>query len=406
MKDTSKTKGQLISELLELRQRVSQLEVLETKRKKAEEALRESEEKFRSVAERNFDMIYELDMEGRITHVSAAGETLDGGKPEDVLGTFFKDHLPESEKAKGIHALTTVSKGQSMQNYKLDIIRIDGSIISFEFNSSPIIKDGEVVGVQGIARDITERKLAEEKEREVETLKEINRLRTDLLANVSHELRTPLATIKGYSTMLLNYDAKLKPAAKQEHLRSIDSATDQLMDLIDQLLDMSQLEAGLFKLKKESTSIPTFIREIMAESQARAPQHRFMLNFPNKLPRVSIDSKRVRQVLANLIDNATKYSDTGTEVAIQIHRKPTELVFSITDQGPGIPEEYLERVFDRMYRVEHEQHPNHASGIGLGLSICKGLVEAHGGNIWIESEVGKGTSCLFTIPLQKTGGTA
>ncbi len=403
-KYTPKTKDQLISELSELRQRVSQLEILEIERKKAEEALRESEERFRSVAERNFDMIYELDLEGRITYLSAAGETLAGGKPEEILGTFFQDHLPVSEKPKGIHALTTVAKGQSMSSYQLDIIRKDGAIVSFEFNSSPIVKEGKVVGIEGIARDITERKRIEEKEREVETLKEINRLRTELLANVSHELRTPLATIKGYSTMLLNYDAKLKHAAKQDHLRSIDSATDQLMDLIDQLLDMSQLEAGLFKLKKESTSISTFIREIMAESQARAPRHRFVLNFPNKLPRVSIDSKRVRQILANLIDNATKYSGTGTEVTIQIQRKLNELVFSITDQGPGIPEEYLERVFDRMYRVEYEQYPNHASGIGLGLSICKGLVEAHGGNIWIESEVGKGTSCFFTIPLQETGG--
>ena len=112
-----------------------------------------------------------------------------------------------------------------------------------------------------------------------------------------------------------------------------------------------------------------------------------------------IDAKRIRQVLANLIDNAIKYSKTGTEVTIRIQGNPNDIVFSVNDQGPGIPKEYLERVFDRMYRVEHEQHPNQASGIGLGLSICKGLVEAHGGNIWIESEVGKGTSCFFTIPL-------
>ncbi|MFC2027255.1 ATP-binding protein [Chloroflexota bacterium] len=398
-KDTSKTKDQLISELVKLRGRVSQLEVLETERKLAEDALRESEERFRGVAERNFDMIYELDLEGRITYLSSAGEMLAGGKPEEILGTFFHDHLPESEKPKGIDALTTVSKGQSMHSYQLDIIRNDGSVVSFEFNSSPILKDGGVVGVYGVARDITERKRAEEKEREVETLKEIDRLRTDLLANVSHELRTPLATIKGYATMLLNYDAKLAFDAKQDHLNSIDNAADQLMELIDGLLDISQLEAGLFKLRKTPTGISDLITDAVIESQARAPQHQMILEIPKKLPKVDIDSRRIRQVLDNLIDNACKYSKPQTDVIIRAKRVNQELVISVTDHGTGIPKQYRERVFDRMYRVEQEQSSNQASGMGLGLSICKGLVEAHNGRIWIESKVDKGTTCLFTLPL-------
>lgn len=398
-KDTSKTKDQLISELVKLRRRVGQLEVLETERKLAEDALRESEERFRGVAERNFDMIYELDLEGRITYLSSAGEMLAGGKPEEILGTFFHDHLPESEKPKGIDALTTVSKGQSMHSYQLDIIRNDGSVVSFEFNSSPILKDGGVVGVYGVARDITERKGAEEKERELETLKEIDRLRTDLLANVSHELRTPLATIKGYATMLLNYDAKLAFDAKQDHLNSIDSAADQLMELIDGLLDISQLEAGLFKLRKTPTGISDLITDAVIESQARAPQHQMILEIPKKLPKVDIDSRRIRQVLDNLIDNACKYSKPQTDVIIRVKRVNQELVISVTDHGTGIPKQYRERVFDRMYRVEQEQSSNQASGMGLGLSICKGLVEAHNGRIWIESKVGKGTTCLFTLPL-------
>lgn len=399
LKDTSKTKDQLISELLELRQRVSQLEILETERKLAEAALRESEERFRGVAERNFDMIYELDLEGRITYLSSAGEMLAGGKPEEILGTFFQDHLPKSEKLKGINALTFVSKGQSMHSYQLDIIRNDGSVVSFEFNSSPIFKDGEVIGVYGVARDITERKRAEEKEREVETLKEIDRLRTELLANVSHELRTPLATIKGYATLLLNYDAKLAYDAKQDHLNSIDSAADQLMELIDELLDMSQLEAGLFRLRKTLASISDLVCDAVTESQARVPQHQIISEVPKKLPKVNIDARRIRQVLDNLIDNASKYAKPETEVIIRVKRVNQEIVISVTDHGAGIPEQYRDRVFDRMYRVEQEQSSSHASGIGLGLSICKGLVEAHNGRIWIESEVGEGTTCFFTLPL-------
>lgn len=398
MKDP-RTREMLLAEISVLRQRVGQLEFSEAELKRTEKALRQSEERFRGLTERNFDLIYELDLEGRIVYQSAAAARLAGGHPERMMGRFFYEGLPEADRIKGLQALETLKKGESIQGLQLGVINGGGEVASWEFNVSPIFEDGRVVGIEGVGKDVTERKRAEEKAREVETLKEIDRLRTELLANVSHELRTPLATIKGYATMLLNYESRLQLDSRRQYVRSIDSAADQLMGLINQLLEMSRLEAGITRLNRAPTNICELIQGTVSESQVRAPGHRLVLDLPKSAPIMDIDAKSIRQVLDNLIDNATKYSPSGTSVTIRARRESRNLVISVADQGRGIAPEHLERVFERMYRVESEQGSDHVSGIGLGLAICKGLVEGHGGRIWMESEPGKGSSCSFTLPL-------
>lgn len=246
-----------------------------------------------------------------------------------------------------------------------------------------------------------ERKQAE---RKIFKYKELDKLKSDLLSTVSHELRTPMATIKGYSTMLLDYDRRLKPGEKREYLQSVDRATDRLTELIDHLLDMSRLEAGLMEIEKTPTDISKLIQETLTETQIRAPEHQIKLKLRERLPKVNIDAKRIRQVLDNIIDNATKYSKKGTEVVVSAERDGQELVISVTDQGIGIPAKDLERVFDRMCRIEQRLTPG-IGGVGLGLAICKGLVEAHSGRIWVESKRGKGSTFFFTLPLDTKGGS-
>jgi len=226
----------------------------------------------------------------------------------------------------------------------------------------------------------------------------LNKFKTDLLSTVSHELRTPLSIIKGYSTLLLNYDQKLSLQEKLEYLRSTDNATDRLIDLVDRLLDMSRLDAGLLKLVKTEISILKLIRVSAAEAQLRAPGYQVIAKVGRKPPRVTADARRIRQVLDNLIDNACKYSAQGTEITISARRKGKYLLASVADQGYGIPAKELQKVFNRMYRIE-KRLINKAGGMGLGLAICKGLIEAHGGRIWAESEEGKGSTFFFTLPL-------
>ena len=251
--------------------------------------------------------------------------------------------------------------------------------------------------ILGNLMDITERKYLERKVIEYE---ELNKLKSDLLATVSHELRTPLATIKGYSTMMLDYFPKLSSDEKRDYLKAIDKSTDRLAQLVDNLLDTSRMEAGLLKLEKTSTSISKLLREAVAEAHVRANRHHIVWMPGKRLPRVNIDARRIRQVLDNLLDNAVKYAPQGTEVLVSARQVRRKLVVSVSDQGPGIPAKELTRVFDRMYRIE-QRLTSGVGGIGFGLSICQRLVEAHGGRIWAESEMGKGSTIHFTLPIAR-----
>lgn len=247
--------------------------------------------------------------------------------------------------------------------------------------------------------DITEHKQLETKMVEYE---ELDKLKTNLLSTVSHELRTPLAVIKGYSTMLLDYDRRLQESEKQQHLKSIDRATDRLTELVDHLLDMSRMDAGLMKLEKVPTNISTIIKEAVSDARLTAPTGKVISHVRDGLPTVTVDARRIRQVLDNLIDNAIKYSGNESSVVIEAECNDRELCISVSDEGIGIPPEDIEKVFDRMYRAE--QRLTHASkGLGLGLSVCRGMVEAHGGRIWAESQVGVGSTFYFTLPLVNEG---
>ena len=249
--------------------------------------------------------------------------------------------------------------------------------------------------ILGSLMDITERKYLERKVIEYE---ELSKLKSDLLATVSHELRTPLATIKGYSTMILDYFSKLTSDETKEYLRSIDNSTDRLAKLVDNLLDTSRLEAGLLNLEKMPVSMNQLIQGVAAEASIRDSQHHILVMKGKKLPKANIDAKRIRQVLDNLIDNATKYSPPNTEIMISAEQSGNELLISVTDQGPGIPTEELSNIFDRMYRIEQRVYSG-ANGMGLGLYICQRLVAAHGGRIWAESTIGQGSTIKFTLPI-------
>ncbi len=249
--------------------------------------------------------------------------------------------------------------------------------------------------ILGNLMDITERKYLERKVIEYE---ELSKMKSDLLATVSHELRTPLATIKGYSTMILDYFAKLSTDETKEYLKSIDNSTDRLSKLVDNLLETSRLEAGLLHLEKTPANLTQLIEGVAAEAAVRDNQRHTFTTNAKRLPRANIDPKRIRQVLDNLIDNATKYSPPGTEIEIAAEQSGNELLVSVTDHGPGIPAGELTNIFDRMYRIEQRVYSG-ADGMGLGLYICQRLVAAHGGRIWAESTVGKGSSIKFTLPI-------
>jgi len=243
-------------------------------------------------------------------------------------------------------------------------------------------------------------RLAEEAA-DIEILQELNRLRSELIANVSHELRTPLGLIKVFSTTLLRKDASFDHGTQQEFLRSIDQETDKLESIVDNLLDLSRLESSRLNLVKRPTDLGQLaekvIEAMIVEVSANATSHRFLYDYPTEALVTGVDGRRIEQVLRNLVNNAVKYSPEGGTITLRGRRDNGQILLVVSDQGIGIPAEDQQRVFERFYRVENEI-TGCTRGAGLGLAVCRGIVEAHGGRIWVESRLGEGSSFYIALP--------
>lgn len=244
--------------------------------------------------------------------------------------------------------------------------------------------EGKNIGAGILLHDVT-------REREADAMK------SQLLSTVSHELRTPLASIKGFAATLLRQDVRWDETTQRDFLRIIEEEADRLTEIIDNLLDMSQLEAGVLRVDKEPVQLRTLIRDVVDEMRMRTEAHWFVVDLPAALPRVSADSRRIRQVLHNLLENAIKYSKSG-QITISCEVEDADVLVSVSDQGEGIPVEFLDQVFERFFQIDGAS-TRRIGGSGLGLSISRGIVEAHGGRIWAESTPGQGSTFRFTLPL-------
>jgi two-component system sensor histidine kinase KdpD len=239
----------------------------------------------------------------------------------------------------------------------------------------------------------------------VGALREADRLKTELLANVSHDLRTPLTSIKGYSTTILRHYQKLTDDEKRDFLKEIDMASDRLTELIENLLQLSKLEAGGFRMNKEPLAIDNLIANAMEDMQQKAQSYKFALKSPKSLPLVEADPRRIRQVIDNLLGNAIKYSPDGTEISVICEVDDQSLSVHVKDQGVGIAANEIDKIFERFYQAASGTSSHKAGGVGLGLAICKGIIEAHKGRIWAQSEIGKGSVFTFTLPLFQREGS-
>ena len=214
---------------------------------------------------------------------------------------------------------------------------------------------------------------------EVEILRELDVLRSELIANVSHEVRTLLGLIKIFCTTLLREDMVLDPATWREFLLDIDEETTKLEQIVDNLLDLSRIGVGRLRLDRQPTDLGKLAGRVMDAMRVQLQGHRFIHDFPSEPIIAVVDRERIEQVLRNLLTNAIKYSPDGGEIAIHGRgdAKHMALIW-VSDQGIGIPTEDLQRVFERFYRVENEA-TERVRGAGLGLAVCKSLVEARRG---------------------------
>ncbi len=235
----------------------------------------------------------------------------------------------------------------------------------------------------------------------MEAVKELDRLKTELLSTVSHELRSPLSRIKANVTSLLQEDVQWGEETRREMLLSILPDVDHLSELVGNLLDMSAIEAGMVKLDRDWVNMADLIKRL-ARRWRSTGTHEIRLDLPSRLPAVYVDEKRIAQVLNNLVDNAMKFSPPGSRVTVSARAEGRWFEVSVTDLGIGIAQEDLPRIFERFYRVGSVSR----GGTGLGLSICKGLVEAHGGEIAVQSQRGFGSRFTVRLPLEEAIGEA
>ncbi len=236
---------------------------------------------------------------------------------------------------------------------------------------------------------------------EASALAESDALKSALLASLSHDLRTPLAVIKASSSSLLDSSVAWDADSRSEFLLAIDEETDRLARMVDNLLDLTRIEGGTLHPDKSWYDIAELVADVANRPAVRSPDHPLRVDIQPDLPLVCFDYVKIAQVLVNLIENAVKYTPPGTPIVVTARAARDAVELAVTDSGPGIPANELDRIFDPFYRSPRNAR---VPGTGIGLAIARGFVEAHGGRIRVESRPGGGASFRFTLPVETADG--
>jgi PAS domain S-box-containing protein len=373
-----------------------------TARRATEEALADSEARYRTLAENVSDILVRFGPDGIIRYISASCRAL-GIDPQaavgkSVLGLMAPDHL---EHSKAI--MTALFSGAELDASQRRIHRLvtpDSREVWLE-GSPKLVRDeaGKVVEVVTVMRDVSVRRAIEAQLRAAKAEAEAAaQVKTEFLANMSHELRTPLTSIIGF-TKLATEQRELEPLTRQ-YVERVADASRALLCTVNDILDFSKLEAGQVTFHPEPVLVGQLAKSALDLFQPQAGAKDLGLILDADLPdglAVSLDPNRLRQVLLNLIGNAVKFTDAGhITLSVAYDEANGGLSFVVRDTGAGIPEDRLDRLFKRFSQIDGAV--TRSGGTGLGLAICKGIVEGMGGSIGVESEVGVGSGFLFSVP--------
>lgn len=366
-----------------------------TEQKAAEDHLRISEERYRTTLESMLEGCQIIDRDWHYVYLNQTAAKHYRRSRKELLGHTIMEAYPDVANNAMFAALQDCMEKRVPHHIENEFVYADGSSVWLELTIQPVPE-----GIFVLSQDVTERKKSQQRTRDMDVLREVDRVRSELLANVSHELRTPLTAIKGFTSTLLRDDIEWPEADRLDFLHTIESEADRLTQLITDLLDMSRLDADAMTLRRDMYTVADVIGSIRARLDTLTAHHRLDLDIPDGAPAILIDEMRIGQVITNLVDNAVKHSPPGTTVHIRALHSSSTVIISVQDHGEGIAQRHLHRVFDRFYQVE-DIVTGRKTGTGLGLSICRGIVESHGGEIWVESELGKGSTFSFSLPVGK-----
>ena len=370
------------------RRKIEQLADELSRRKKRDEAI------LRSIG----DGVFAVDKNLKIVLFNRAAEKLTGWKAQEVLGHTCREIFQfRDQKDSVICNKTATCLAQKcfrtervFDQGPLKTRRKDGGEAILSETTSPIKnQQGVVTGAVSVLKDVSERSKLEQ-------------MKVDFVSLVSHELRTPISAVKGYLAPIL--EGKLGPLDGEQklYLERAYTSNERQLEIIESLLDISRIEKGKIELNPVEFSLVELAKETTATFSKKALEKGLRLKVLDpgmEIPKILADRERIREVLDNLLSNAIKFTRQG-EVRVSFDKTPTEVIVAVADTGVGIPTEAIDKLFTKFYRVG--QAPTEESeGTGLGLYIAKSLVELHGGKIWVESEVGKGSTFYFSLPLPK-----
>lgn len=396
MTDLEDTQAQLAEEIQELRKRLAELEATDAKCKVLEEALQEWGMRFRSIVESTVDAIISTEADDKITFWNQGAKNVFGYSEEEILGKPVTILMPEryrEQHAKGVQRYVQTGRPSIIgKTAEMHGLRKDGSEFPIELSLSTW-KTKQKTFFSGIIRDISDRKQAEKAlERRTEELE-------SLVQMVAHDLKSPVITVVGLVRLLRHRLAKLSPDSRIEQIfgqivTSAESMENFLKDLLDGLAaSYGEPQMCSFRMEEAIEEIVLQHRHTIGERGIR-----LMVNVAGDLPPVLADRHRIFRVLDNLLANAIKHMGEREDAQIRIAVTEYEgFVFtSVADNGVGIPREYHAKIFDRFFRVPGSDAGK--GGTGLGLFIVRKIVESHRGRVWVESEVGKGATFIFTLP--------
>ena len=382
-----------------------------TERKQVEEALRKSEFKFREMADLLPQIVFETDINGNLTFVNNQAYKI-MGYPEDypIVGLSTLNFYSQESRIKAIENIRKKVSGEmETESNEYTMVRKDGSTFPALVYSNLELNENRTVGLRGIIVDITEQKKSEalllKAKQEAESA---SKAKSMFLANMSHEIRTPLNSIIGFS-QLMNRDKSLTPSQK-EYNNSIIRAGEHLVTLINDILELSKIEAGHAVLNPVLIGLPDFLRDIhlIFKERARSKHLQFTFETSESLPQnIQVDESKLRQILINLIGNAVKFTDKGI-ISIRARAEKSNmdnqlLIIEIQDSGPGIPDHELGNLFKHF--VQTSSGIKKGSGTGLGLALSRELAQIMGGNITVESVVGKGSTFTFQLAIKEVGNS-
>ena len=353
-----------------------------TERKEAEQRLEVSEQRYKSLFEQNQDAIYSLDLAGKFVSVNAECEKITGYSVNELLHMDYRSFLTEEILPIVNKHFELALKG-SPQDYEISVRHKDGHLVLLRIKNVPIVVHGELVGLYGIAKDITEWKKAEELLRKSDRLAVVGQL----AAGVAHEIRNPLATLSGFVQLL-----KEKSTDHHFYYDIMHSELDRINLIVSEFLLLAKPQVMDFQ-HKDITSIFEHVLAI-AQTQASLNNIQFVIEFEPNLPQVYCEENQLKQVFINILKNAMEAMPSGGEIHINLNRQGEDVLrIRFQDQGCGIPPERITRLGEPFYSTKEK-------GTGLGLMVSYRIIEAHHGHIHVESQVNQGTTIDILLPVK------